>query len=133
MASFNKVILMGNITADPELKQTISGKSVTSFNIAINGRGTEAQTHFITVVAWQSTAEFICRYFKRGNPIHICGRLETRQWTDKNNNKRTEVEVIAEEVAFVANKAETTPFAAADNNLANNATYEELPDEPLPF
>ena len=77
MASFNKVILVGNLTADPELKKTPSGVSVTSFSIAVNRRftkqGEQPQTDFINIVAWRQTAEFVARYFNKGKPIFIWG------------------------------------------------------------
>ena len=83
MASFNKVILMGNMTADPELKQTTAGLSVCTFSIAVNRRFTQSvqgqQTvDFMNIVAWRQQAEFVSRYFKKGNPILICGQLQTR-------------------------------------------------------
>ena len=85
MASFNKVILVGNLTADPELKKTPSGVSVTSFSIAVNRRftkqGEQPQTDFINIVAWRQTAEFVARYFNKGRPILVCGQLQTRSWT----------------------------------------------------
>ena len=108
MASFNKVILVGNMTADPELKKTPSGVSVTSFSIAVNRRftrqGEQPQTDFINIVAWRQTAEFISRYFTKGKPILICGQIQTRSWTDQNGQKRYTTEVVADEATFVENK-----------------------------
>ena len=90
MANFNlnKVILGGRMTADPELKQTPQGVSVTSFSIAVNRRGKDAQTDFINCVAWRQTADFICRFFKKGSSICISGSVQTRTWNDQQNNKR---------------------------------------------
>ena len=106
MASFNKVILIGNMTADPELKQTQTGTSVCSFSIAVNRRfskNEQGQTvDFINIVAWRQSADFVCRYFKKGNPILICGQLQTRTWTDNQGQKRYATEVVADEVSFVA-------------------------------
>lgn len=109
--AFNKVILIGNLTADPELKQTQNGTSVCSFNVAVNRFSkdpNEPKVDFFTVVAWQAKAEFVSRYFSKGKPILVCGRLENRTWTDKNGNKRISTEIIAEEVSFVGNNESTT-------------------------
>lgn len=107
MASLNKVILIGNITATPELKQSTSGVSICSFSIGVSRRytkGEQQQTDFITIVAWRQQAEFVCRYFKKGSAICVCGSLQTRSWTDNRNNKRYATEVVADEVSFVERK-----------------------------
>ena len=106
MASFNKVILMGNMTADPELKQTTAGTSVCSFSIAVNRRFAKSEqgqqsVDFINIVTWRQSAEFVSRYFKKGNPILVCGQLQTRTWTDNQGAKRYATEVVADEVSFV--------------------------------
>ena len=92
MASFNKVILIGHLTADPELKQTTNGVPVTSFSIGVNRRftrqGEQAQTAFINIVCWRQTAEFVTRFFRKGNPILICGSLQTRSW-DRQGRQQT--------------------------------------------
>lgn len=154
MASFNKVILIGNMTADPELKQTNGGVSVCSFSIAVNRRFAKADqaqqsVDFINIVTWRQQAEFVSRYFKKGNPILICGQLQTRTWSDNQGQKRYATEVVADEVSFVASAAQTaaqstqaqggstyTPDAygvpAFDN--APSANFEEIPnDGDLPF
>lgn len=139
MASFNKVILIGNMTADPELKKTPSGVSVTSFSIAVNRRFTkqdgQQQTDFINIVAWRQTAEFVARYFNRGKPILICGQLQTRSWTDQNGQKHYATEVVADEAAFVENKGTSTDAGVpAPSYRGNDAGYEDLSsDEELPF
>lgn len=154
MASFNKVILVGNMTADPELKQTTSGISVCSFSIAVNRRFAKADqgqqsVDFINIVAWRQNAEFVSRYFKKGNPILVCGQLQARNWTDNQGQKRVSVEVVADEVTFVtsANQSGSAPAAGGNgtgytpdaygapsfNNTASN-NFEELPsDDNLPF
>lgn len=105
MPDFNKVILMGRLCADPELKTTTSGISVTSFRLAINRKFTpkdqEKQTDFVDVVAWRQQAEFVCKYFTKGKPILVCGSLQSRNWQDKEGNKRYTVEVVADELTFV--------------------------------
>ena len=108
MASFNKVILIGHMTADPELKQTPNGVSVCAFSIGVNRKYTKQsetpQTDFLNIVAWRSTAELIARYFHKGDAICICGQIQTRSWTASDGGKRYATEVIAEEVSFVERK-----------------------------
>lgn len=108
MASLNKVLLIGNLGADPELKQTQSGISVVSIRLAVNRRyvkaGEQAQTDWIPVTAWRQQAEFIARYFKKGSQIFVQGSLQSRNWTDQSGQKRTAYDVVADEVSFVGNK-----------------------------
>lgn len=106
MANFNlnKVILGGRLTAETELKQTPQGVSVCTFTLAINRKGKDAQADFINCVAWRGTAEFISKYFKKGNSVCITGQIQVRSYTDKDNNKRYATEVIADEVFFVDGK-----------------------------
>ena len=105
MASFNKVILMGRLTRDPELKYTPSNVAVCSFSIAVDRRyarpGEQRQADFINIVAWRNTAEFVCKYFQKGSPIIIEGSIQTRMWEDKAGQKRKSVEIVAENVEFV--------------------------------
>ena len=115
---FNLVVLTGRLTADPELKTTQSGVSVTSFSIAVQRRcksGEEAQTDFINIVAWRQNAEFVAKYFKKGNMIGIEGSIQTRKYTDKNGNNRTAFEVVANNVQFVESKRDSAPSAVEDN------------------
>ncbi len=108
MASLNKVVLIGYLTADPELKQTNNGISVTSFSIGVQRRFAKNEgaqsTDFINCVAWRQQAEFITRYFKKGRPICICGALQSRSWTDAQGAKRYATEVVVDEVSFVDTK-----------------------------
>lgn len=97
----NKVILMGRMTAQPELKTTPSGVAVTSFSIAVDRPGKEKVTDFINIVAWRSSAEFICRYFGKGDPITVEGRIQVRNYTTQEGQKRNVVEVVADQVGFV--------------------------------
>ena len=143
MASFNKVILIGNLTADPELKQTQNGISVTSFSIAVSRRFSSKSTEnaqqadFINIVAWRNTAEFITKYFQKGKSILIVGSLQTRNWTDQNGQKRYITEVVAEEAQFVEKKGEgavagatPAPYGASPKDVA----FEEMStDDDLPF
>ena len=104
----NKVILMGRLTADPELKTTPSGVSVASFGIAVDRKyakqGEERQTDFINIVCWRQKAEFVCKYFVKGQLIALEGSIQTRQYQDKNGNKRTAFEVVADNVYFTGDK-----------------------------
>ena len=101
---YNKAIIMGRLTADPELRQTPSNISVTSFTVACDraySKGAERQADFIDCVAWRGTAEFVCRYFQKGKPILVEGRLQVTNYTDKNGEKRRRYEVVADNVHFV--------------------------------
>lgn len=152
MASLNKVILIGNLTADPELKQTTSGISVVTFTIAVNRRyqsknAPEGQptADFIPIVAWRQSAEFVSRYFKKGKPILVCGSIQTRNYTDNQGNKRYVTEVVADEVGFVESKSDSvggaapyTPDSYAAPSYSNTNTaapkFEAVPEEDdLPF
>ena len=136
MASFNKVILMGRLVADPELKQSSSGVSVTSFNLAVDRRynkGEDKQCDFITIVAWRATAEFICKYFGKGQAILVCGELQTRSWEDKQGNKRYATEVVASEACFCEAKKDSETnsspytFGGSQPNFEDASANDDLP------
>jgi len=137
MANFNlnKVILGGRMTADPELKQTPQGVSVTQFQIAVARKGKDAPTDFISCVAWRNTAEFISKFFKKGSSICISGSVQTRTWTDQQNNKRYATEIIADEAFFVDGKNDNAASEqGAPTFTAAQANFEEIEqDEDLPF
>lgn len=144
----NSVILMGRLVADPELRTTTTGKSVASFRVAVD-RGysknaAERTADFINIVAWEQTANFVCRYFTKGSMIAIQGSLQSRQYEDKTGAKRTAFEVIAREVSFCGSKAETgtsggafqsaAPAQAPAYQTAMPGDFEEITDdEDLPF
>lgn len=111
--NLNKVVLAGRVVENPELRTTQTGLPVTQFRLAVNKRGAkdgqQPQADFITVVAWRQTAEFITKYFKKGNAICVTGSIQTRSYTDKNNQNRTATEVVADEAYFVESKAEVNP------------------------
>ncbi len=114
--NFNKVILGGRLTADPELKQTQSGVAVVSFSIAVNRRPSRdgaQQTDFFNVTAWRGTAEIVARYFKKGSSICVVGTIQNRSWTDQQGQKRYATDIIADEVNFVDSRSEG---GAADNS-----------------
>jgi single-strand DNA-binding protein len=107
--NFNKTIIGGRLTANPELKTTQSGTNVTSFTIAVNrkkGKDGDQQSDFINCVAFRERAELICRYFGKGSSICIVGELQTRKWQDNNGNNRSATEVIVNEVCFVDSKSD---------------------------
>ena len=113
----NKIVIMGRLTRDPEMRQTGSGTSVTSFSLAVerdySGRdGGEKQTDFIDVVAWRQTGEFVSKYFQKGS-MAVSGRLQIRDWTDKDGNKRRSAEVVADSVYFGGSKRRETDAAPA--------------------
>lgn len=105
----NKCFLLGRMTKDPEIRRTNGGAAVTSFTLAVdrdfktNG---EKETDFIEVVAWRNTAEFVSKYFSKGRMAIVEGRLQIRDWTDKNGNKRRTAEVVADNVYFGDSKKE---------------------------
>ena len=106
----NKIILMGRLTRDPELRRTQSGTAVTSFSLAVDrdfkSQSGEKETDFIDVVAWRNTAEFVSKYFTKGRMAVVEGRLQIRDWTDSDGGKRRSAEVIAENVYFGDSKRE---------------------------
>lgn len=139
MANVNVAMLIGRMVADPELKQTPNGVAVTSFSIAVNRRytkGEEQQADFINIVAWRNTAEFIAKYFKKGNAIFIKGAIQTRSWTDQNGAKHYATEVVADEAQFVESKkgqneaqseAQGAPYGANDAGFVEMTADEDLP------
>ena len=134
--NLNKAIIAGRLTADPELKTTPSGLSVTSFTVAVDRKfGKEKQTDFINCVAWRQTADFITKYFSKGNSICVCGSIQTRNYTDKNGNKRTAVEVVAEEATFCEGKKHTAEGAEMPEaeHYTQPEAYAEADDSDLPF
>ena len=101
------IVIMGRLTRDPELRYTQSQIPVASFRVAVDrdfGRGEERQTDFIDCVAWRSTGEFVSKYFQKGSMAVVSGRLQMRDWTDKDGNKRTSAEVVADNVYFGESK-----------------------------
>lgn len=141
----NCVTLMGRLVADPELRTTTSGKSVATFRIAVDRsfvkQGEERKADFITIVAWNSTADFVSRYFSKGSMIAIQGRIQTRNYEDNNGNKRTAFEVVATEVSFCGSKNETNPGQNQAPTQMSGPAYTPAPtdfeeigdDEELPF
>ena len=124
----NQAIFMGRFVADPELRTTPNGVSVTAFRIAVNRTYNREQTDWIDIVAWRQQAEFVCKYFQKGSMIVVEGSIQTRNDEDKNGNKRTAVEVVAKESASHEPKQENF-------SVGNMDEYEDLDTEDgdLPF
>ena len=127
--NINKVVVIGRLTADPEIKFTPSGKGVCSFSLAVS-KFKKDETSFFNVVAWDKTAEYVSTYLKKGNLIAVEGRLDQRTW-EKDGAKRSTVEIIAEKIQGLEKKpaAEKAPGPAP----AESAPAGWAPDEDLPF
>ena len=115
----NKIIIMGRLTRDPELRRTGSGTAVTSFSLACDrdfkSQSGDKETDFIEVVAWKNTAEFVSKYFGKGRMMIVVGRLQIRDWTDKAGNKRTTAEVVADNVYFADSKRSESNYNQKEN------------------
>ena len=131
----NKIILMGRLTRDPELRRTQSGTAVASFTLAVDRdykpQDGERETDFIDIVAWRGTGEFVSKYFTKGRMAVVEGRLQVRDWTDKDGNKRRSTEVVADNVYFGDSKRPESGTPAEPSG-----EFHEVPDEEkgeLPF
>lgn len=147
----NHITIMGRLVRDPELRRTGSGIAVTSFTVAVDRdfsskEGGEKETDFIDCVAWRNTGEFVSKYFTRGRMIVVSGRLQIRNWTDKEGNKRRSAEVVADSCYFGDSKkdgGDTGSSAPAQNNYGSYGQTSAYPpsnfdviegdDEQLPF
>ena len=142
----NTAILMGRLTADPELRYTTSNIPVTTFSLAVDRaykNGEERQTDFINIVAWRQRAEFVSKWFKKGQLVAVEGSIQTRRYTDKDGNNRTVFEVVANNVHFAERRDASSAPASVVNDVAAAAPsfsntgaddFSELPsDDDLPF
>ena len=146
----NRIILMGRLTRDPELRRTQSGTAVTSFSLAVDrdfkSQGGEKETDFIDVVAWRNTAEFVSKYFTKGRMAVVEGRLQIRDWTDRDGGKRRSAEVIADNVYFGDSKRDSandggyapaygSPAGGYNAAPASHSDFAEIGEEDgdLPF
>lgn len=124
----NYVILQGRLTRDPELRKTQNGTEVTNVGIAVprdySDQG-DVQTDFFDVIAWRTTAEIVAKHFRKGDVIILTGRLQQREYTDRENNKRKVTEVVADRVYFGSSKSRQTELTTED--------FKELDDDELPF
>ena len=132
----NKIILMGRLTRDPELRRTQSGTAVASFTLAVDRdykpQDGERETDFIDIVAWRGTGEFVSKYFTKGRMAVVEGRLQVRDWKDKDGAKRRSTEVIADNVYF----GDSKKVSESDTPAEPSGEIRELPDEEkgeLPF
>ena len=121
----NRVILMGRLVADPELKTTNTGISVTSFRIAVDRSyvkaGEQRQADFFDIVAWRSSAEFVCRNFSKGSLIAVDGQLQSRQYQTKDGQNRTAIEVVADNVSFTGERRDASAGTYGDYSQAPRA------------
>ena len=138
----NKVVLMGRLTKDPEVRYTQTNNTlVASFSLAINRRfvrqGEERQADFINIVAWNKTGEFCSKYFKKGQQVGIIGRIQTRNWEDDNKVKHYVTEVVAEEAYFADSKKDgsgSSNFANTfGNEVSENSEFSVSSEDELPF
>lgn len=132
----NSIIIKGRLTADPELKYTQSNTAVTSFSVAVNRRfAQEGQpdTDFFNVTAWSKTAEFITKYFKKGQEILIQGRLQQRSWETETGEKRYAVDIVAEQVEFCGSKAQTEAEPENVNQAELDVNVKNEGSDSLPF
>ena len=132
----NKIILMGRLTRDPELRRTQSGTAVASFTLAVDrdykAQDGERSTDFIDIVAWRGTGEFVSKYFTKGRMAVVEGRLQVREWKDKDGAKRRSTEVVADNVYF----GDSKKVSESDTPAEPSGEIRELPDEEkgeLPF
>ena len=146
----NQIVIMGRLTRDPELRHTPNGVAVASLTLAVDRGfspkdGGERQTDFIDVVAWRNTAEFVSKYFVKGQMAAVTGRLQIRDWTDKDGNKRRSAEIIAENIYFteskksreagLGNERSKDDFGSGYQTPVESSDFAELDmdDEDLPF
>lgn len=143
--SFNQVILMGNLTRDPELRQTPNGQSVCSFSLALNrsykgadGNWQEA-TDYVDVVAWGPLGERVSQYVTKGRPVLVNGRLQSRQW-EQEGQKRNKVEVVANDVTFLGGRGDdapaggggaSAPAKSSSSKKKDDVVIEDIGDEPI--
>ncbi len=139
----NSIIIMGRLTADPELRSTSSGLSVSTFSVAVDRNfvraGEEKKTDFFNVVAWRQQADFVTKYFRKGSMIAVQGSLQTRNYEDKNGNKRIAYEIVADQISFCGSKAESGSYSNENTNASsyNNSSADDfssvVDDADLPF
>lgn len=128
----NNVNLMGRLTKDPELRRTESGNAVTRFTIAVNRKYDRDKADFINCTAFKGTGEFIDKYFKKGEMIALSGRLQIDEWTDKDGNKRTAPNVVADNVYFCGSKNTAQKAETVEYDTDGDA-WQEVEDGDLPF
>lgn len=133
----NVAVLMGRLVADPEIRHTPNDIAVTSFTIAVDRSyvkvGTERQVDFIDIVAWRATAEFICKYFRKGQMIAVQGSIQTRSYTDKDGNKRKAFEIVADNVHFADSKRDNSAPSMGNTNMyQQQPAHSDVTSSPAP-
>lgn len=132
----NVAAIMGRLVADPELRHTPSDVAVTTFRVAVDRSyqkpGTERQADFIDVVAWRGTAEFVCKYFQKGSMIAVTGSIQTRNYEDKQGNKRTAFEIVASDVSFCGSRRESGGSTGSNYSAGEPAPQKPAFSEPAP-
>lgn len=131
----NNVVIMGRLTRDPELRRTQSGTAVTSFTMAVDrdfkSQSGEKETDFIDVVAWRNTGEFAAKYLAKGRMAAVEGRIQVRDWQDKDGNRRKSVEVVADNVYFADSKRDSKP---QESRTVDDQEFDEIEDDgDIPF
>ena len=134
----NRIIVMGRMTRDPELRRTNSGTAVASFTVAVDrdfkSQSGEKETDFIDVVAWRNIAEFASKYFSKGRMAVVEGRLQIRDWTDKDGNKRRSAEIVADSVYFGDSKRDGGDTVQSEPQSEPQSGFSEVEDDgDLPF
>jgi single-strand DNA-binding protein len=126
----NNVVIMGRLTRDPELRRTQSGTAVTSFTMAVDrdfkSQSGEKETDFIDVVAWRNTGEFAAKYLANGRMAAVEGRIQVRNWQDKDGNRRKSVEVVADNVYFADSKRDSKP---QESRTVDDQEFDEIEDD----
>lgn len=141
--AFNKVILLGNLTADPEQRTTPSGQSVTSFSLAVNRTWNDAngqrqeETSFINCTAWGQRGETIAKYVQKGRQLLVSGRLQQRSWDDKDTGKkRSTIDVIVEEFSFISDgrggsSSQSSSSSSSNSNKSDSAPVDDIDSAPI--
>ena len=129
----NHIVLMGRLTRDPELRRTGSGVAVASFTLAVDrdyaAQGAEKETDFVDIVAWRNTAEFVSKYFAKGRMAVVTGRLQIRNWQDKEGNKRRSAEVVADNVYFGDSKRDNADGGSFNQSHGYAQSFNQVPQQ----
>ena len=132
----NHIVLMGRLTRDPELRRTANGVAVASFTLAVDrdfaAAGAEKETDFIDIVAWRNTAEFVSKYFTKGRMAVVSGRLQIRNWQDKEGNKRRSAEVVADNVYFGDSKRDRADGGSFNQSQGYAQSFNQIPQQQQP-
>ena len=130
----NHIVLMGRLTRDPELRRTGSGVAVASFTLPVDrdyaAQGAEKETDFVDIVAWRNTAEFVSKYFAKGRMAVVSGRLQIRNWQDKEGNKRRSAEVVADNVYFGDSKRDNADGGSFNQSQGYAQSFNQVPQQP---